>query len=173
MLTIFYLYFEFCMQELFYLLSILFITSLWLVALQDYKNKLIYLRSFYLLNIVSIAYFFTIDKNGLLKFLLIGYFFIIIILDILEYLWKQPKWLNKDRMIGNTGIYDYWFYIVLLIFFIDFWIRSLQNYIMFTIIVMLWWIISYLLTKKKYKDQIPLYVYAFFIISWLVIYLLI
>lgn len=167
------MYSEFYMQELYYLLSILFIIFLWIVAFQDYKNKLIYLRSFYLLNIVSIIYFFYIDKSWVFKFILLTYFFFLITLDILELFWKQPKWLNSEWMIWNTGIYDYWFYIVLIISFIDFWLSNFKNYIFFTLITIVWWLIWYLLTKKKYKDQIPLYVYAFFIISWLIIYLLI
>lgn len=166
------MYSEFYMLELSYLLSWLFILGLLVIAVQDYKNKLIYLWSFYLLNIISLAYFFYISQEGIWKWLIIIYFISIITLDFLEIIWKQPKWLNKNRMINNTGIYDYWVYITIIAFFIDFGIKSFYDYLAFTIITIIGWILWFLITAKKYKKQIPLYVYAFFVLSWFIIYLL-
>lgn len=157
------------MKELFFFLSL--ISILWFIAYKDYKDKNIYLWSFYILNIISILFLFYFDKH-FLKYLMLFYFIIIIFLDILEIYWKLPSFITKDWMINNTWIYDYWIYIFIFILFIDFWIfwdNFIWYYIWFTLSLILWSLIWFLISKKKYKKQIPLFVYWFFIISFMLI----
>jgi len=157
------------MKELFFSLSIIII--LWYIAYKDFKDKNIYLWSFYLLNIISILFLFFID-NHILKYLMVIYFLWIIFLDIIETYWKLPNFISKDWMINNTWIYDYWIYIFIFILFIDFWIfwnNFMWYYIGFSLSIIVWSLIAFFITKKKYKKQIPLFVYWFFIISFMLI----
>ena len=156
------------MKELFYFLSIVLILFLAYVAYQDWKNKLIYLWSFYLLNIIWLAWFFSID--GYWKYIMWLYLFIIFILDILEYFWKLPSFISEDWMIGGTWIYDYWIYLFIISVFIDFLPSNfLTYYIVFTISIIFWAWLAYFLTKKRYAKNIPLFIYAFFIILFMIV----
>lgn len=155
------------MKELYYFLSILFYIFLWYIAYQDYKTKLIFLWSFYILNVLWIFYVFF-NNFWYEKYLLVVYFILIFLLDILDYFWKLPKFISKNWMIWWTWIYDYWIYLFILVFFIHFLhINFFSYYIWFTISIILWVFISYFLTKKRYKKHIPLFVYGFFIISFM------
>ncbi len=157
------------MKELFFLLSGLFLLVLWYVAYCDWKSKLIYLWSFYLLNIVTVAWLFFLDA-GIFKYVMLLYLLAILTLDILEYIWKLPKFINEGWMIGETWIYDYWFYLFLITLFVDFLKLDFMGfYIWFTLSLLLWWLIGFLITKQKYKKHIPLFVYAFFIILWMLL----
>jgi len=157
------------MKELFFLLSSVFLLVLWYVAYCDWKNKLIYLWSFYLLNIVTIIWLFYLDES-VFKYIMLLYLLAIFILDILEYIWKLPKFIWEWWMIGDTWIYDYWFYLFLVTLFIDFLkLDFMKFYIWFTVSLLVGGMIAFLLTKQKYKKHIPLFVYAFFIILWMLI----
>ena len=156
------------MQELYYFLSIIFFIIFWYISYQDYKTKNIYLWSFYLLVLISLLYIFYIDHTGYAKYLLLFYFMIIIILDILDYFWRLPNFINDGWMIGNTWIYDYWIYIFILVLFIDFLpLNFLYYYIWFTLSLIFGGLVWYIITKKKYSKQVPLFVYWFFIILFM------
>ena len=157
------------MKELYYFLSICFILILAYIAYQDWKSKLIYLWSFYLLNIVGLFFLFYID-GWYAKYLMLAYFLWIIFLDILDYFDKLPKFISDDWMIGQTWIYDYWIYLFILVLFIDFLPNSfLFFYIWFSLSIILWCLIAWLITKKRYAKHIPLFFYSFFIILFMLI----
>ena len=152
------------MIELYCFLSLVFLMILWYVAWEDWKNKLISLRSFYLLNILGLVWLFFVDK-WVGKWLLIVYFVLMVIFEILELLNKRPRFLSKERMIGNTGFFDYWFYLFVIALFVDFLpIGFMRFYLWFTGAIIVGGLLGYLVTKKRYDKAIPLYVYAFFIL---------
>ena len=146
-------------------LSLFFVCCLACVAYQDWKNKYITLWSFYLLNLLALFFLFTVD-DSLGKYWMLVYFVVLVIFDLLELLGKRPKFLNDDWMIGNTGFYDYWFYLFLIVLFVDFMFKNfISYYIGFSLSILLGGLIAYFLTKKRYSKSIPLFVYAFFILS--------
>jgi len=156
------------MTELYYFLSILFLFMLWYVAYEDWKNKFIHLWSFYLLNVLGLVWLFIVDK-WVGKWILVLYFVLLVIFEILELGWKRPSFLSKERMIGNTWFYDYWFYLFVIALFIDFLpIDFIEFYLGFTGAIVIGGSIGYLITKKRYDKAIPLYVYAFFILFWMI-----
>jgi len=151
------------MKELFYFLSVIFILILAYIAYQDWKNKLIYLWSFYLLNFFWLVWYFYIWGYG--KYILWVYFLLIIFLDILEYFDKKPSFISEDWMIAWTGVYDYWIYLFIISLFIDFLPKNFMYfYVSFSVSILFWFFIAYFFTKKRYDKHIPLFVYGFFII---------
>jgi len=160
------------MEELFYFLSILLLLFLWYIAYQDYKTKLIHLWSFYLLNIIWLTWFFLVDGYG--KYIMLWYFIIIFFLDILEYFRKLPSFISEDWMIGGTWVYDYWIYLFIISVFVDFLPSNfILYYIIFTISIIVWLLLAYFLTKKRYDKHIPLFVYWFFIIFFIIFFIFI
>jgi len=160
------------MVELYYSLSLLLIVVLSVVAWQDWRSKLIYLWSFYLLNIVSLVwlYFFV---DSFFKYILFLYFVCIIFLDILDYFWKRPSFITQDWMLGNTWIYDYWLYLFIIVLFVNFIPENfIYFYISFTLSLIWGALFAWLLTKKRYAKHIPLFVYWFFIILFMLIFCL-
>jgi hypothetical protein len=157
------------MKELYYFLSLLFLIVLWYIAWQDWKSKLIAVWSFYLLNIAWLVWLFFVDV-WYAKYIMWIYFLWIIVLEFIDYLWKLPKCITKDWMIWWTGIYDYWLYLFIIVLFIDYLPNNfLWFYIWFTLSLAGWALIAYLLTKKRYDKHIPLFVYWFFILLWMII----
>ena len=157
------------MTELFYFLSFVFLIILAYIAYKDYQTKLISLWSFYLLNFVWLVWLYFFD-DGFAKYLILVYFLMIFLLDFLEMFDKLPDFISSDWMIGQTWIYDYWIYFFIVVLFIDFLPNNfLYYYIWFTLSLILWALLAYLLTKKRYKKHIPLFSYAFFIILFMII----
>ncbi len=156
------------MKELYCSLSLLFLLILWYVAWQDRKSKLISIWSFYLLNVFWIIWLYFFDF-WYAKYLMFLYLFWIFCLDIVDYLWKLPKFISKDWMIWWTWIYDYWLYLFIITLFVDFLSYNfLWFYIWFTLSLILWSFIAWLITKKRYAKHIPLFVYWFFILFWMI-----
>jgi len=155
------------MIELFCFFSIFFIFVLGYIAWLDYKIKLVNLWMFYLINILWLVwlYFFW----NIFSFVLMAiYLIVIFFLDILDYIWKLPKFITNDWMIGDTGVYDYWIYLFIISLFISYLLKDFfYYYIWFSFAIVIWICISYFLTRKKYSKHIPLFTYAFFIIFFM------
>ena len=155
------------MKELFFLLSTIFMLVLWYVAYQDWRKKLIYLWSFYLLNIVGLVWLFFIDF-WYAKYLLVLYLFLILILEILDYIWKRPHFITEDWMIGQTWVYDYWLYLFIIVLFIDYIPENFLKYYIWFWISLVWGsLLAYFLVKKKYNKHIPFFVFWFFILAFM------
>ena len=159
------------MQELYFSLSFLFLLILGWIAYEDYKTKLIPMWLFYLLNIFSLVWiYFFWNKTFLI--IMVVYFIILVVFEVLDYLKKRPKFLSEDWMIWDTGFYDYWFYLFLIWIFIAYLSKNfVYVYLFFSLSIIIGFLIGYFLTKKKYSKWVPLFVYAFFIILFLLIFI--